>query len=72
MSIKGVGPNSPSDNDYKGGFATSLMFKDLGLAKQAIEETNISINYGVQSLEKFKQLVEKGEGNLDFSNIINH
>ena len=70
--IKGVGPNSPSDNDYKGGFATSLMCKDLGLAKQAIEETNISINYGLQSLEKFKQLVEKGEGNLDFSNIINH
>ena len=48
------------------------MFKDLGLAKQAIEEANISINYGLQSLEKFKQLVEKGEGNLDFSNIINH
>ena len=70
--IKGVGPNSPSDNGYKGGFATSLMFKDLGLAKQAIEETNVSINYGVQSLKKFKQLVEKGEGNLDFSNIINH
>ena len=70
--IKGVGPKSPSDNDYMGGFATSLMFKDLGLAQQAIEETNISINYGIQSLEKFKQLVEKGQGNLDFSNIINY
>lgn len=70
--IKGVGPDSPSDHDYKGGFATSLMSKDLGLAKQAIEEAKISINYGIQSLEKFQQLVEKGEGNLDFSNVINH
>ena len=48
------------------------MSKDLGLAKQAIEEAKISINYGIQSLEKFQQLVEKGEGNLDFSNVINH
>ena len=70
--IRGVGPDSPSDHDYKGGFATSLMSKDLGLAKQAIEETKISINYGIQSLEKFQQLVEKGEGHLDFSNVINH
>ena len=70
--IKGIGPNSPSDLEYEGGFATSLMFKDLGLAEQAIQETKISIDYGVQSYEKFKQLVEEGKGNLDFSNIVNH
>lgn len=69
--IKGVGPKSPSDQDYKGGFATSLMFKDLGLAQKAIEETNTSISYGIKSLEKFRLSVEQGEGDLDFSNIIN-
>ena len=35
---------------------TALMFKDLCLAKQAIEETKTSIDYGLQSLEKFKLL----------------
>ena len=48
------------------------MFKDLGLAQKAIEENNVSIDYGMKSLKKFKELVEKGEGNLDFSNIVNH
>ena len=45
--IKGIGPNSPSDKNYKGGFATSLMFKDLGLAQKAIEENKIFNNYGI-------------------------
>ena len=69
--IKGVGPKSPSDQDYNGGFATSLMFKDLSLAQMAIEENKTAIDYGLQSLEKFKLLIERNEGNLDFSNIVN-
>ena len=69
--IKGVGPKSPSDQDYNGGFATSLMFKDLCLAQMAIEENKTAIDYGLQSLEKFKLLIERNEGNLDFSNIVN-
>src|SRR3546814_7078871 len=30
--VPGVGPESPSDHDYAGGFATALMLKDLRLA----------------------------------------
>ena len=69
--IKGVGPNSPSDNNYKGGFATALMYKDLGLAVDAAVETKSNINYGIQTYEKYKQVTENNKGNLDFSNIIN-
>ena len=69
--IKGIGPNSPADKDYEGGFATALMYKDLGLAVDAAAETKSNINYGIQTYEKYKQVTENNKGNLDFSNIIN-
>ena len=69
--IKGVGPSSPADRDYEGGFATALMYKDLGLAVDAAKETKTNINFGIQTFEKYKQVTENNKGNLDFSNIIN-
>ena len=69
--IKGIGPISPADKNYEGGFATALMYKDLGLAVDAANETNSSINYGLQTYEKYKKVTENNKGNLDFSNIIN-
>ena len=69
--IKGIGPTSPADKDYEGGFATALMYKDLGLAVDAATETRSNIIYGLQTYEKYKQATENNKGNLDFSNIIN-
>ena len=69
--IKGVGPNSPSDNNYKGGFATALMYKDLGLAIDAATQTNSEVNYGLQTYKKYMKMVKNNKGNLDFSNVIN-
>ncbi len=69
--IKGIGPVSPADRNYAGGFATALMYKDLGLAINAAAETKTKINCGMQTFEKYKQVTKNGKGNLDFSNIIN-
>ena len=69
--VKGIGPISPADNDYQGGFAAALMYKDLGLAVDAATETKTSINYGMQTYEKYKQVTEDNKGSLDFSIIIN-
>ncbi len=69
--IKGIGPISPADKNYEGGFATALMYKDLGLAVDAAAETESNINYGIQTYKKYKYLTENKKGNLDFSNIIN-
>ena len=69
--IKGIGPNSPADKDYEGGFATALMYKDLGLAIDAATETKSKIDYGIQTYKKYKQVTENNRGNLDFSNIVN-
>ena len=69
--IQNVGPTSPSDNGYKGGFSSSLMFKDLGLALEAVKQTNSKASYGIQTYKKFKSIVDNGKGDLDFSNVIN-
>ena len=69
--IKGVGPLTPSDNDFKGGFSGSLMYKDLGLAIDAANNTKTNLSYGIKTLEKFESLINKKQGHLDFSNIIN-
>ncbi|KAK5121533.1 hypothetical protein LTR85_005366 [Meristemomyces frigidus] len=39
--VPGVVENSPASKDYKGGFGTTLMLKDLKLALQALVESDI-------------------------------
>ncbi len=69
--IKGVGPSSPADNEFKPGFSTELMLKDLTLALCASTEANLNLQLSKQVLQNYRKLVENNKGNLDFSNIIN-
>ncbi len=69
--IKGVGPNSPADNDFKPGFSSQLMFKDLTLALSAAVDANINLEIGKKVLTNYEELVNKNKGNLDFSSIVN-
>ncbi|MXP14894.1 3-hydroxyisobutyrate dehydrogenase [Altererythrobacter confluentis] len=67
--VPGVGPQSPADNDYQGGFATALMLKDLKLAMEAAETAGADTplgNHAKQLYEAFSQ----NHGGLDFSAII--
>ncbi len=68
---KGIGPKSPSDDDFKAGFSSTLMLKDLTLAMSAAKETNTKINYGLQSHKKFQSIVQKKKGHFDFSYVVN-
>ena len=68
---KGIGPKSPSDNDFKGGFSSALMFKDLSLAVSAAKQSNTKINFGIQSHKKFENIVKKEKGHFDFSYVVN-
>ena len=67
--IKGVGPTSPADNDFKPGFSADLMLKDLTIALKAIESTNTSAPFGKNSRENFERMVNGNQGSLDFSAI---
>ena len=37
--VPGVGPETPADHDYEGGFAAALMLKDLKLAEEAAQSS---------------------------------
>lgn len=68
--LPGVGPRSPADNGYEGGFAAALMLKDLKLATQAAADANASVPMGNAAEALYQLLANKGEGGRDFSAII--
>lgn len=68
--VPGVGPTSPADNDYKGGFATALMLKDLKLAMEAAQSVDADVPMGKKAAELYEAFDKAGQGGLDFSAII--
>ena len=68
--VPGVGPTTPADNDYRGGFATALMLKDLKLAMEAAQSVNADVPMGARAAELYAQFDADGKGGLDFSAII--
>jgi 3-hydroxyisobutyrate dehydrogenase len=68
--VPGVGPQSPADNDYQGGFATALMLKDLKLAMDAAQSVGADVPMGVRAAELYEAFDKDGQGGLDFSAII--
>ena len=68
--VPGVGPQSPADNGYQGGFAAALMLKDMKLALEAGAETGVPLAIGARAAELYAAYAEAGHGNTDFSGII--
>ena len=67
--VPGVGPQSPADNEYVGGFATALMLKDLRLAMEAASGADADVPMGGRASELYEAFAEEN-GGLDFSAII--
>jgi 3-hydroxyisobutyrate dehydrogenase len=68
--VPGVGPETPADHDYEGGFAATLMLKDLKLALEAAEQAGLELEMGEEAEEEYEKFVEAGGGSKDFSGII--
>jgi 3-hydroxyisobutyrate dehydrogenase len=68
--VPGVGPETPADNDYEGGFAAALMLKDLKLAEEAAQSVGAYTPMGGEAEELYQRFVDRGGGNKDFSGII--
>jgi 3-hydroxyisobutyrate dehydrogenase len=68
--VPGVGPDTPADHDYEGGFAAALMLKDLKLAADAAQSVGAYTPMGAEAEELFQRFVDRGGGNKDFSGII--
>jgi 3-hydroxyisobutyrate dehydrogenase len=67
--VPGVGPTTPADNEYQGGFATALMLKDLKLAMEAAVSSGASTPLGKHAQELYEAFADEN-GGLDFSAII--
>lgn len=67
--MPGVMENVPASRNYSGGFGTSLMVKDLGLAAEAAAAKEASIPLGSLARQLY-QAHNENNGMLDFSSII--
>jgi len=69
--VPGPVPTSPANNEYKPGFATALMLKDLRLAKAASDFVGADTALGHHAEEIYSKLEAEGFGGADFSAVIN-
>lgn len=69
--VPGVGPETPADRNYDGGFAAALMLKDLRLAMAAAQSVDAYTPMGGEAEELYTRFAEAlGGGGKDFSAII--
>ena len=68
--VPGVGPASPADNGYAGGFAAALMLKDMRLALEAAKANGAQVPMGERAEAIYAAFVEADAQGLDFSGII--
>lgn len=68
--VPGIGPQSPADANYQGGFAAALQLKDLKLAMDAARSVGANVPMGTRATELYQAMTDAGQGGLDFSAII--
>lgn len=67
--VPGPVSTSPANNDFKPGFATALMNKDLGLAMNAVASSGASAPLGSHAAQIYARFAEQ-HPDLDFSAVI--
>jgi 3-hydroxyisobutyrate dehydrogenase len=70
--VPGPVPTSPANNDYKPGFASALMVKDLTLAQDEAKAAGAATPLGKHAQEIYKAFDAAGHGGVDFSGIVQH
>ncbi|PZU83185.1 MAG: 3-hydroxyisobutyrate dehydrogenase [Chelatococcus sp.] len=68
--VPGPVPTSPANTQYKPGFASALMLKDLKLSQEAAQAAGASTPLGAAATQLFGIHNAWGEGGADFSAII--
>ncbi|KAF8078140.1 3-hydroxyisobutyrate dehydrogenase [Lyophyllum atratum] len=65
------GKSPPCERDYEGGFATALMLKDMGLARDIAEQTKSPIPLGVAAENIYARVVQEQPvlSRKDFSSV---
>jgi 3-hydroxyisobutyrate dehydrogenase len=68
--VPGPVPTSPANNDYRPGFASALMVKDLTLAQDAAKAAGAATPLGKHAQQIYQAFDAAGHGGVDFSGII--
>ncbi|NP_957454.1 3-hydroxyisobutyrate dehydrogenase b [Danio rerio] len=67
--VPGVMEGVPSANNYQGGFGTTLMTKDLGLAQNSATNTKTPVLLGSVAHQIYRMMCGRGYANKDFSSV---
>jgi len=68
--VPGVGPQTPADRGYEGGFAVAMMLKDLKLAQEAAAKVGAATPMGAQAEALYALIDTLGYAKKDFSAAI--
>jgi len=70
--VPGPVPGSPANHDFRPGFASALMAKDLGLAADALAFAGLQdVGLGGRATDMYRAFSDDGGATQDFSAIIN-
>ncbi|HTZ71510.1 MAG TPA: 3-hydroxyisobutyrate dehydrogenase [Acetobacteraceae bacterium] len=69
--VPGPVPASPANRDYRPGFATALMLKDLLLSQACAEKFGAKTSLGALATQLYESYAATGGATTDFSGIIN-
>jgi len=70
LPVADIIDTAAANNNFKPGFAASMMVKDLSLAQSAASSVNLETPFGALALETYKNFIKEGNGDLDYSAII--
>ena len=68
--VPGIVETSPANHNYKAGFTAKMMLKDLRLGQEAAQNVKAIIPLGTEAAELYSSFIDQGNGELDFSGII--
>jgi len=68
--VPGVGPQTPADNGYAGGFSTAMMLKDLKLAQEAAARSGAATPMGAGAEALYALFAAQGFAAKDFSAVL--
>ena len=69
--VAGLTETAASNRDFKPGFTAAMMLKDLGLSQDAAEQADAQTPLGAEATKLFRDFVDRGNAEVDFSGIIN-
>ncbi len=70
LPVANIIKTAAANNNFKPGFAAKMMLKDLSLAQSAASSINLNTPLGSLALDLYKDFIESGNGELDYTAII--